>query len=444
MAVQSDAESPPAKRSSPALPGGIVSLRASLGYSFTGQFFYLVSQLGILSALSHFHGPTAVGEFGLALALTTPLFLLLNMGFRTAQAVDVGATFSFAEYGGLRLLLTAAALIASLALGALFSERLSTLVIVTVVTLAKVFESVSNLSYGAFQQAGRMELVAGSLALRGSVTLAVFLALLAFGANPATALLSQVVVWGVTGMFFDYPRASRLAAGKFVWPCCSARRSWRLLRYSSPLGAGLLANSLQMSIPRLMVEWYLGLEALGLFTAVGYFQQASVTASNALSNAIVNHLARLNRDNRQGEFRGILVRLLLLFTLAGLAGIAVCFYLGEFLLVILFGKLYETAAPLLLIVSIVITLRMISTLPQSVLFAQHRFKLFFVFQLMSLGLTITLGYYIIPERGLVGAGYVLLFAAMFRLLLLELFTLFVRPGKPQNGADLSLTEAGPL
>jgi O-antigen/teichoic acid export membrane protein len=413
-----------------------------LGYSFIGQFFYLASQLGILSALAHFHGPIAVGEFGLALALTTPLFLLLNMGFRTTQAVDIGETFSFAEYGGVRLVLTGVALTISVLLGALFSERSSTLVIVAVVACAKVFESVSNLAYGAFQQAGRMDLVAASFALRGSITLLTFVVLLLLGADTSTALLAQLVIWAVIGLFVDYPRASRLATGGLVFPRLSTRQSWRLLRHSSPLGGGLLANSLQMSIPRLLVERYVGLDGLGLFTAVGYFQQAGVTASNSISNAIVNQLARLNRDDQRGELRRILVRLLFLLMLTGALGVATCYFFGDLILLVLFGREYLSATPLLFIVAIAISIRMISTLPQSVLFAQHRFKQFFLFQVVSLGLTIAVGFYIIPRFGLIGAGYVLLAAAVFRLLFLEVFAFFGRhtKPKPRTGAETSPRE----
>src|SRR5690606_31511651 len=73
-----------------------VTLGGSLVYSLVGTGFYLLTQLGVLSGLSHLRGPVAVGEFGLALALTTPLFALANMGLRTAQAVDVTEQFAFA------------------------------------------------------------------------------------------------------------------------------------------------------------------------------------------------------------------------------------------------------------------------------------------------------------------------------------------------------------
>jgi O-antigen/teichoic acid export membrane protein len=407
------------------LEGGI-SLKASLGYSFVSQAFYLLSQLGVLSALAHFRGPQAVGEFGLALALTTPVFLLLNMGFRTTQAVDVGSDFSFSHYGGTRIILTALAAVVSVGLAAAYSDSPTTFTIVLVVALAKVFESISNLAYGAFQQGGRMDLVALSYGLRGGITLAVFVTMLWLGADTTLALTSQLIVWAAISLFLDYPRASKISAGKFVWPHFSPVECWNLLKHSAPLGGGLLANSLQMTAVRLMVERFLGLEQLGLFTAVAYFQQAGVTASNSVSNAIVNRLARMSRNGQTKGLRRILLRLLFLFLAVSAVGIGFCYFFGRELLTLLYGQAYATASQLLLMISIVVSLRMIATLPQSLLFAERRYKEFFGFQIASLLLTVILGYFLIPRFGIEGGGYVLLSVALFRFLVVELVVM-LRP-----------------
>jgi O-antigen/teichoic acid export membrane protein len=417
-----------------------VSLKASLSYSFVGQLFYLLSQLGVLSALAHFQGARAVGEFGLAMAITTPLFLLMNMGFRTAQAVDIGEQFSFAEYAGTRVVLTIVASIACLCFATFYLGNVSTFMIVTVVVLAKGFESISNLAYGAFQQGGRMDMVAQSFGIRGACTIIAFVSLLMLGAGTAAALTAQLVVWALVALFFDYPRASKLIAGKLVFPRLSIGQSWRLLVHSAPLGGGLLANSLQMTATRLMVERFLGLEALGLFTATAYFQQAGVTASNSISNAIVNRLARLNRNGQKKRIRTIVIRLFLLFLSVGIAGVAMCYYFGDIILKVFFGEEYLKAQSLLLVISIVVSFRILSTLPQSLMFAQQRFKEFMSFQLASLALVVGSGLYLIPAYGVLGAGYVLLGAAVFRFLVLETLVMFRTPVTKQDKPDDTIAE----
>jgi O-antigen/teichoic acid export membrane protein len=407
-------------------------LSASLLYSFAGQGFYLVSQLGVLSALAHFQGPRAVGAFGLALAICTPLFLLSNMGFRTAQASDVEEEFSFAQYGGVRLFLTVIAIGASLLIGYFLSDGSSTLLIVGIVSLTKAFESVSNLAYGAFQQVERMDLVARSLAVRGAFTLPIFVALLWFGGSTATALVAQLVVWAAVGLLLDYPSASRIAAGRVVLPVW-VRGNWTLIRRVAPLGGGLLINSVQMSVPRILVEGYLGLEALGLFTAVGYFQQAGVTAANSVSHAIVSRMARLSRKQQYRSIYILVLKLGSLFIVAGATWSALCFFFGEEILHVLFGSQYRSAAPLLFVISLSMNVRMLATLPQTLLYAEQRYKIFMIFQVVSIGLTIALSVPFLERWGLLGAGYVLLTAATFRLVFMEILSLVLGTRPPPNG-----------
>ncbi len=47
--------------------------------------------------------PEVVGRFGLALAVTTPVFALLNLNLRALLATDVNNAYNFETYLGLRM-----------------------------------------------------------------------------------------------------------------------------------------------------------------------------------------------------------------------------------------------------------------------------------------------------------------------------------------------------
>ena len=426
------------------------SLRASIVYSAAGNFFYLGTQLGILSALSRFHGPAAVGVFGLALAITTPLFHLSNMGLRTAQATDLAEDFTFAEYGGARAALTMLAAFLSILAALVLADSRAAFLMVCVIVAAKTFESVSNLAYGAFQQADRLDLVAASLAWRGAVTLVAFVGLLSLGAGSVTAFLAQVAVWGAVAMLLDYPRASRIKTGGLVTPSWIPRRTWRVIWQSAPLAGGTFANALQMSVPRLFVERYLGVDALGLFTAIGYFHQASVTASNAVSHAIVSRFARWAKDGQYRPIYKTILALSAIFATLGGAMYVVLSWYGEPLLTILFGPAFAGANSLLLVVTLAITVRIVAVLPQTLLVAERRLMLYLAFQVTSLALAILVSIFFIERWGLIGAGYVLLFTAAFRLVFMEFLALILRRRRSRRGGSAvaggerpGSTQAGP-
>jgi O-antigen/teichoic acid export membrane protein len=135
---------------------------------------------------------------------------------------------------------------------------------------------------------------------------------------------------------------------------------------------------------------------------------------------------------------------LLVFLLVCAVGVGVCYFFGDLILLVLFGKPYLPAAPLLFVISIVVGLRMISTLPQSLLFAEQRYKEFLSFQLASLALAIALGCYLIPQYGVLGAGYVLLAVALFRLVILELIVMLFPRRKPKDATVSSKDDQSQL
>ena len=114
-------------------------LRHAIFYSIAGQLGYVISQMAVLTALARMRGPEAVGEFGLALALTTPAFMLVTMGGKGSQASDVKQRYSFAEYAGLVVAIATLATAASITAGVFLAPTRSALLIVIVVALLIVF-----------------------------------------------------------------------------------------------------------------------------------------------------------------------------------------------------------------------------------------------------------------------------------------------------------------
>jgi O-antigen/teichoic acid export membrane protein len=95
---------------------------------------------------------------------------------------------------------------------------------------------------------------------------------------------------------------------------------------------------------------------------------------------------------------------------------------GEEILMVLFGHGYVAAAPLLFVISIAMGVRMLATLPQTLLYAEQRYRIFMIGQVVSLGLVVALCVPFMDRWGLLGAGYVLLTAATFRLIFMEVLS----------------------
>jgi len=419
-------------RKRPHLPE--LRLRHAIPYSIAGQLAYVTSQMGVLSALAHFRGAAAVGEFGLALALTTPAFMFVNMAGKSSQASDVNKHYSFAEYGGLVASAAVFAALISVAAGLIFAQSRSALLIIVVIAATKLVESISTLAYGAFQQSGRVDKVALSMGFRGLFTAALFAVLLWLGFTTAFAFFAQLMVWSVMAVGRDYPLASQMMEGRFVWPSGNWPRIWRLARETAPLGGSYVVSALLVSLPRMFVERSLGMSAVGLLTVASYFQQAGSMLFSAMSLTIVNRVARLRQRSNERALHRTLLGLLAFVGICSAIGLALAVIAGKWLLVVVFGPEFAAASGLLILVAVALCIRLFGVIPQSLLHAERRFTTFFVRELVTVIACAALLALFIPRWGLLGAGYAIVGAAAFRLFVMCLATTIWRT-EPKRAQD---------
>jgi O-antigen/teichoic acid export membrane protein len=390
-------------------------LSHSLLFSLFGQVGYVLTQMAVLATLAQLRGSEAVGEFGLALAITTPAFIFVNMGGKSSQSSDVTQKYSFADYGGLVLAAAALATLVSVIAGAIFARNFETLLIVVIVAATKFVESFSSLSYGAFQQAGRADKITWSLLLRGSLTVPIFALVLWLGAPTGVAFLAQLAVWSGTAFLRDYPLASGIAAGSLVRPSLRPERLMALLRETAPLGGGYFINSLLTSLPRLFVERSLGLSAVGILTVVTYFQQAGTIVVAAMSQALVNRFARLKHAGESGTLRKTIIGILVLVLACSVAGLLFVDVAGVWILGTIFGPEFRNAGPLLMLIALALCARLFSVVPQSLLHAERRFGTFLLRELATAIPMTALLWALVPRYGLMGAGFAIVGAAVTRL-----------------------------
>lgn len=419
----------------PALAGKALSvgefrLLPSIGHVLCGQVVFLAGQLAMLVALTRLRGAEAVGEFGLALALTTPFFMLVSMAGQTSQASDVRQRYSFAEYAGLAVGLSVLALIGSILAGLAFGSSEQAIWLITVIACTKAVEAVSTLSYGAFHQAGRTVSISGSMLIRAAVAVPAFVALIWAGVPLPAAFLVQLAVWGAVAVLRDYPLASRIAAGGLVWPSRDFRRVSKLARETAPLGASFGIGALLNSLPRLYVERSLGLSAVGVLTIVTYFQQAGSVVLSSISRPLVNMFARLRHGGSKSDLRRSVAVLAAFVALASLVLVLGAALAGRWILETLFGPELASADDLLLIIALALSLKLFAILPQSLLHADRRYLTFLLREIAAVLVCFALLALLVPAMGLNGAGYAILGAVLFRLV--AMVAAFLLPGRREK------------
>jgi O-antigen/teichoic acid export membrane protein len=345
--TNSESVSPPAKT---------VSLRWNFSWTFVGNVIYSGCQWCMLVVLAKLGNPTIVGQYGLALAVATPVYALSTLQLRAVLTTDVHERIHFGEYLGFRLFTTVLSLlvIAGAAFGMHYSPQSTWVVLI--IGLAQGLEIVSDLYYAKMQFHEHMDRIAKSMIVRGVVGLA---------AMAAGVYFAGSIIWGAVGLVlaravvlvaydvrkrthFDPHSISEMQESAEVMAARdqSLRPRWNravqveLFRTSIILGVIAFLVSLLPSIPRYFIAGSIGERQLGIFTATAFLVSTGNLIITAMGQSAFVRLAKLYATGEIRRFNSLLIKLVGIAAALGFAGIGVAVFFGHFLLTHLYRPEY--------------------------------------------------------------------------------------------------------
>lgn len=321
-------------------------LRAGFSWTFAGHAIYAAGQWAILSLIARLGGADMLGQYALAVAVTTPVLMFSHLNLRTVLATDIARRHPFGDYLAVRLAVSALAL-AAVAVMAFASGYLRPLAAVIVITgFAQSAESVSDLYYGALLRRDRTDQLGRSMIARGIVSAAALGIALWITRNLVWAVAALAAARLAVLLVYDRPRGS---AGELLRRT-GARPQWVILRTALPLGVVLMLISLNTNLPRYAIEHYLETADLGAFAAVASFIAVGATAVHALGQAATPRLARYFSERDLPRFLRLTLSLTGIALALGVAGVLVAAVLGRFVLGLVYGPEYAAYSGLLVAV----------------------------------------------------------------------------------------------
>ena len=412
----------------PASPGqGLagLSLRSNVAWTTLGYAIYTFCQWLILVVVARFLGVSVVGQLGFALAICAPIATLANLGLRVGQATDARRDFGFGTYWALRTLGSGFALVLTIAVAILLDRDSDTTRIILLVGLAKLVESHCDVFYGLFQQRERMDWMARSLIIRGLLGVAALALGTAVSGQLVVGLACQAGSWLLVFLLHDLRVARILTANSRSEdsPSMRLRPDWNsekiraLFRVSIPLGISGGLISLRQSTPRFVIEKFLGLEAVGLFTAVFYILTSVVLLINAIGHASSARLARLYAQGRTEAFKSLLVRLAAISGLVGLSLFILAALWGDYLIEFLYGSDFLAAKGVLIALMAAAGIRFAAAMFQFGIFASRQFNVHLAIQASLLASAIVFSILYTNAFGLVGAGWAVFTVALLHMVI---------------------------
>ena len=389
-----------------------LSLRQNFSWTFVGNIVYAACQWGMVVVMAKLGSPEMVGQFTLGSAITAPVIMFTNLQLRGVQATDAKRQYLFSDYFGLRLISTGLALLIITSITVKAGYRWDTSLCILLIGLAKSFESISDVIYGLIQQHERMDRIATSLMVKGT------LALLLLGLG---IYLSGSLFWGVVGLVFaDGLRliydirsgASILNPISLVQP----RWHWKTLRnlvwLSLPLGVVMMLISLNANIPRYFIERYLGERELGIFAAISYLMVVGGTVVNALGESASPRLAKYYADGNREAFASLLLKLVGIGALLGGVGVLIALVAGKPILTLLYRPEYAQRADLFVWLMLVSGINYVASFLGYGMTAARYFRVQMPLFTLVASTSALVCFWLIPSWGLQGAVMALIIAAL--------------------------------
>ncbi len=396
-----------------------LNLRTNFSWTLAGNVIYGASQFGILVLLARLGTPEIVGKFALGLAIGAPVYMFTNLQLRAVQATDARRTHPHPHYQYLRVATTvlALALISLIIWASGYGGE--TALVIGVIAISKAVESFSDVEYGLMQQRERLDYMAHSFILRGTLGLAAVGIVFYLTQNLAGSVGAMTLAWLLVYLLHDRPRRKLLTKNEQQVAAADIRPRviLGLALTALPLGLSMMLISLNTSIPKYLIEYYLSERELGIFAALAYLVTAGGLIINALGQSATPRLSQLYFENKKNGYVNLLFKLCSVAFISGFTGFILVFFFGKEILNLIYGKEYGEENLIFIWLMIYGIIAFLSSIIGYSITAARLFTI----QLYSNGITtliiLVLCAILISTYGLFGAVLAIIISQSFKLII---------------------------
>lgn len=394
----------------------IPSLSSNVVWTLIGSLTHALCQLVMLSVLAKWGSAALVGQFAIGLAVAAPVFMLTSLQLRAIQATDARSKYRFYDLFALRCISTIVALFVTMLAVVLFGYDHATSIVILLVAVTKAIESFSDVVAGLLQKHERLDQVAIAFVLKGLIGGLSFAAVFIF----TRSLIASVVALaaGLLLVFLAY----EARMGFRLLPL--RERAWRLdlivlrrlFAVSLPLGIVMALISLNINLPRYIVERDLGAAELGIFASLAYAVTVMNFVVNAIGQSAFARLARMVADRDFVRFRSLIKKMVIVGIGLGVSAIPAAMLFGKWALTLLYTPEYAEHVNLLMLLVATAGVSAAGSFLGFGMTAAHVFRE----QLPVIGASTFASFafslLLVPLLGLMGAGLALMISAVVSLI----------------------------
>lgn len=312
-----------------------LSLKRNMLWNSVGSLFYLVCQWLITVLVVRLStGFGAAGLLSLATSVVGTFGTLANYKIGTYQISDINHENTLAEYLAFRCITLGIAFVCCLGYALVTCPLYSVITIV----LYYVYKGVGlaiDILHGTDQQHRRMDYIGKSFILQGTLSILSFTLVFSLTQDLNIAIIAMTVL--VVGVLFAYdcPRARQFEP---LGITIDRNKALRLLKVSLPAVIASVAASAIFTIPKQYLLTVEGDAALGIYSSISAPALVVQMGAQYLYGPLLDIFPQRFFGNRMSEFNHLLARTTIsIIAVAALCCVGVLF-VGEPLLVLVFGE----------------------------------------------------------------------------------------------------------
>jgi O-antigen/teichoic acid export membrane protein len=415
------------------VPDASPPIRRNFSWLFLGNGAFSLAQWGRIAVLAKLATPALVGQYALALALVSPIFMLTNLQLSAVQATDARHRYGFADFATLRLLCSGLALLFISVLAFFLHWNHSLRLLVFVLTLSLAVDSLCDICGGLQQKHERMDRLGISLLMRALLSFAFFTVIFRQTHSVIAAVATLPAVSGAVLLTWDLSMARRVLrnAPLLAW---QARRLGRLALFSLPLGIIMMLISLNVSIPRYALMRNSGSAELGIFASLSYVVMALSLVITGLGQSVSPRLSRFYAEGDLRRFRELMLRLCSTGALLGLVSLSVAALFGRPLLALIYRPEYAAHVNVFVVLAATSGVAAVASFLGFGITAAHVFRYQVWTMLAAVSTTALASLFLVPRLHAMGAAISLLVSALVQTAIAACILLRALRARPQTPA----------
>ncbi|USL43541.1 oligosaccharide flippase family protein [Priestia megaterium] len=380
---------------------------------FLGSTVFMASQFLIIVVLAKLGSPREVGEFGLAVAITGPIYMFFSMQLRSMYVTDRDKKYKFIDYMSLCLVNATIALVVTVL--CVLNKPSEMVLLVLLYSIAKFLQTLGEIVYGKMQREEKLVLVGVSNCLKGIVSLFFFSIIFYITRELVLATLGIVISWFLVLYLYDLPRSNlerttQLFKGLMNIKFHNMKNLWML---ALPLGLISLLYSFNTNITRYFVTYYFDETALGYFTACAYLMMIGNTFIGAVGQTLSSRMATYyNISTSNKKFNKLLISMVLFGLLIGVLTTILTSLLGSDILTIFYGSEYSHYSILLTLLMSATIIRYPAEFIGYATIASRTYKFEVPMLIIMLISSVISSWKLIPLMGLNGAAFSILLSSL--------------------------------